>query len=98
VRLKETAMAKFKAVLLVILAAVLVDFAVENTQSPPDIRLFKFVLGHVPTFLLAYGCLALGLVVGWTAHVLRIRTKKREAASAAAPASTPEKPKPQQSQ
>ncbi len=91
-------MSKLKAVLLVILAAVLVDFAVENTQPPPDFKLFKFVLGQIPTFALAYSCLALGLIVGWTAHALRIRRKRREAAAAAALISTQEKPKSQEGQ
>lgn len=91
-------MTRLKAVLLVILAAVLVDFAVENTQPPLDIKLFKFVLGQVPTFLLAYICLALGLAMGWVAHVSRSRRKRREAAAAAALASAQEEQKPQQSQ
>jgi cell division protein FtsX len=91
-------MSKLKAVLLVILAAVLVDFAVENSAPPPDLKLFKFALGQFPTFLLAYVCLALGLVVGWTAHVLRMRRKRRQAAAAAVPASTQEEQKPQGSQ
>jgi uncharacterized integral membrane protein len=81
---------KFKVLLLIVLAAVLVDFAVENSAPAPEIKLFKFILGQVPTFLLAYICLAVGLVVGWTAHALRIRRKKREAAAAAAIPSAPE--------
>jgi hypothetical protein len=91
-------MSKLKAVLLIILAAVLVDFAVENSQPAPDIRLFKFVLGQVPAFALAYICLALGLIAGWTAHVLRVRRKRREAAAAAALISAQEEQKPQESQ
>jgi len=90
-------MSKVQAVLLVLLAAVLVDFAVENTLPPPDIKLFKFVLGQVPTFLLAYLCLALGLVVGWTAHMLRVRKKRRKAAAAVL-ASAQEEQKPQETQ
>ena len=76
-------MAKLKAVILVILAMVLVDFAVENAQPVPVIKLFKFPLGEAPTFLLTYISLAVGLVVGWVAHGLRIRRKRREAAAAA---------------
>ena len=91
-------MSKLKTVLLIILVAVLVDFAVENPQPPPDLKLFKFVLGPVPTYLLAYLCLALGLVVGWTAHALRTSRKRRIAAAAAALASAQEKQKPQESQ
>jgi hypothetical protein len=91
-------MSKLKTVLLIILVAVLVDFAVENPQPPPDLKLFKFVLGPVPTYLLAYLCLALGLVVGWTLHALRTGRKRRKAAAAAALASAQEKQKPQESQ
>ena len=91
-------MSKLKAVVLVILAVVLVDFALENTAPPPDLKLFKFILGRLPTFLLAYLALALGLIVGWTAHVLKVRKKRRKTAAAAAPASAPEEQKPQESQ
>jgi uncharacterized membrane protein len=72
-------MAKLKTVILVILAIGLVDFAVENAQPAPVIKLFKFQLGETPTFLLAYISLAVGLVVGWLAHVVSGRRKKREA-------------------
>jgi uncharacterized integral membrane protein len=83
-------MSKLKAVLLIILAAVLVDFAVENGAPIPDLKLFKFALGQIPTFLLAYLALALGLIGGWTIHVLRVRKRRRKAAAAAALASLKE--------
>jgi uncharacterized integral membrane protein len=79
-------MAKLKAVILVILAIVLVDFAMENLQPVPLIKLFKHPLGEVPTYLLAYSSLGLGLLIGWVAHGLRIRRKRREAEVAAASA------------
>ena len=41
-------MSKLKLVLLIILAGVLVDFAVENAQPAPAIKLFKFQLGELP--------------------------------------------------
>lgn len=71
-------MAKLKLAILIILAIVLVDFALENGQPGPEIKLFKQQLGVVSTYLLAYISLAVGLVVGWTAHGLRIRRKRRE--------------------
>lgn len=77
-------MAKLKAVILVILAMVLVDFAVENAQPVPVIKLFKFPLGEAPTFLLTYISLAVGLVAGWLAHVVSVRRKKRQAEAQAA--------------
>jgi uncharacterized integral membrane protein len=72
-------MAKVKLAILIILAIVLVDFAVENGQPVPELKLFKFQLVVIPTYLLAYISLALGLVIGWTAYGLRIRRKRREA-------------------
>ncbi len=77
-------MAKLKLAILIILAIVLVDFAVENSQPVPEIKLFKFQLAVIPTYLLAYISLALGLVIGWTAHGLRIRRKRREVHAALA--------------
>jgi uncharacterized integral membrane protein len=72
-------MSKIKLVLLIILTGVLVDFAVENAQLAPAIKLFKFQLGELPTYLLVYLTLVVGGVIGWVAHGLRIRRKRREA-------------------
>jgi uncharacterized integral membrane protein len=75
-------MSKLKVVLLIILAVVLVDFAVENVQPPLAIKLFKFQLADLPTYLLVYLSLVVGAVIGWVAHGLRIRRKRREAQAA----------------
>jgi len=75
-------MSKLKLVLLVILAAVLVDFAFENAQPALVIKLFKFQLGELPQFLVVYLSLAVGAVIGWVAHGLRIRRKRREVQAA----------------
>ena len=75
-------MSKLKVVLLIILAVVLVDFAVENAQPPLVIKLFKFQLGELPQFLAVYLSLAVGVVIGWVAHGLGIRRKRREAQAA----------------
>ena len=75
-------MSKFKAVLLIILTVVLADFAFENAQPAPAIKLFKFQLGELPSFLLIYLSLALGMLIGWVAHGLRLRRKRREAQAA----------------
>jgi uncharacterized integral membrane protein len=72
-------MAKLKLAILIILAIVLVDFAVENGQPVPELKLFKFQLAVIPTYLLAYISVVAGLVIGWIAHGLRIRRKRREA-------------------
>ena len=77
-------MSKFKVVLLIILAVVLVDFAFENAQPAPAIKLFKFQLGELFSFLLIYLSLAVGVVIGWVAHGLRLRRKRREAQAAQA--------------
>jgi uncharacterized integral membrane protein len=77
-------MSKLKMVWLIILAAVLVDFAVENAQPALVIKLFKFQLGELPQFLVVYLSLAVGLVIGWVAHGLKIRRKRRDAQAAQA--------------
>jgi uncharacterized integral membrane protein len=75
-------MSKLKVVWLIILAVVLLDFAMENSQPSPMIKFFKFPLTELPTFLLVYLSLAVGLVLGWFAHAVRLRRKKREAREA----------------
>jgi uncharacterized integral membrane protein len=77
-------MSKLKVMLLIILAVVLVDFAVENAQPALVIKLFKFQLGELPQFLVIYLSLAVGLVIGWVAHGLKIRRKRRETQAAQA--------------
>jgi len=77
-------MSKLKVVLLIVLAVVLVDFAVENAQPAPAIKLFKFQLGELPSFLLTYLSLVVGVLIGWVAHGLRLRRKRREAQAAQA--------------
>ncbi|HZE20976.1 MAG TPA: hypothetical protein VE082_02895, partial [Desulfobaccales bacterium] len=62
-----------------IVVAVLVIFAVGNSQPTPEIKFLKYQLGVLPTFLLAYISLAVGLIVGWVSHSLRIRRKRQEA-------------------
>jgi uncharacterized integral membrane protein len=71
-------MRKLKVVWWIILAVILVDFALENSQSSPMLKIFKFPLTELPTFLLAYLSLAVGLVLGWFAHAVRLRRKRRE--------------------
>ena len=77
-------MSRLKVVLLIILAVVLADFAFENAQPAPAIKVFKFQVGELSSFLLIYLSLAVGVVIGWVAHGLRIRRKRREAQAAPA--------------
>ena len=77
-------MSKLKVVLLIVLAVVLVDFAFENAQPAPAIKFFKFQLGELPSFLLIYLSLAVGALIGWVAHGLRLRRKRRETQAAQA--------------
>ncbi len=72
-------MNRVKLVLLIILLVVLVDFALENHAPTGELKLLQFTLGTAPTFLLVYGGLAVGLVVGWMGHVFRVRKKRRRA-------------------
>ncbi|MBM4300166.1 MAG: DUF1049 domain-containing protein [Deltaproteobacteria bacterium] len=85
-------MSNLKLVLLIILAVVLVDFAVENAQPALAIKLFKFRLGELPQFLVVYLSLAVGVAIGWVAHGLRIRRKRREAAAQTASAQQQQEP------
>jgi uncharacterized integral membrane protein len=85
-------MAKFKLVMLLILLIVLVDFALENGQPVPDLKLFKQELGTTSTFILAYISLAVGLLVGWSAFGLRVRKKRRHQAAQAALAQQSQEP------
>jgi uncharacterized integral membrane protein len=75
-------MSKLKLLMLIILVVVLVDFAVENAQPAQAFKLFKFQLGVLPHFLVVYFSLVVGMVVGWFAHGLKIRRKRREAKAA----------------
>ena len=89
-------MSKIKVVLLIILAAGLADFAYENRQPALVIKLFNFQLGELPQFLVIYVSLAVGLVMGWAAHGLRIRRKRWEAQ--AAPSASAQQQEPQEGQ
>jgi uncharacterized integral membrane protein len=74
---------KLKLVLLILVVVVLADFCLENRAHPPlQIKLFTFALVQVPIYLLACISLALGLVVGWFAHIFRVRKKRRQANAA----------------
>jgi uncharacterized integral membrane protein len=70
-------MSKLKIVLLIILTGVVTIFAYENHETAPAIKLFKFQLGELPQFLVVYVSLAVGAVIGWVGHGLRIRRKRR---------------------
>ncbi len=83
-------MNKLKALLLLLLGALLVDFAVENALPSPVLKLIKFELGKLPIFALVYGSFALGLLSGWLGHVLRAKRQRKAAALAL------EKPEPRQ--
>jgi uncharacterized integral membrane protein len=88
-------MSKIKVVLLIILAAVLVDFAVENAQPALVIKLFKFQLGELPQFLVVYLSLTVGVVIGWVAHGLSLRRKRRAAQAAQAASAQQQQQEPQ---
>jgi cell division protein FtsX len=83
-------MTKLKGLLLLLLVALLVDFAVENALPGPQLKLFRFELGNLSVFLLVYGSLAIGFLCGWLAHALKARKQKRAAALAAENAEAPQ--------
>ncbi len=90
-------MAKLKLAILIILATLLAVFAYENSSPSPALTLFKHQLVVIPTYLLAYASLALGLLIGWIAHGLRFRRKRRQAQVAQA-ASDQQRQEPQAGQ
>jgi uncharacterized integral membrane protein len=71
-------------ILLIIVVVVLADFALENRLLTSNLKLFTFTLGQLPTVVLVYAGLVLGLLVGWLGHVFRLRKKRRQAAAAVA--------------
>ena len=75
-------MTKLKGLFLLLLGALLVDFAVENALPGPQLKLFRFELGKLPIFLIVYGSLLIGFLGGGLAHTLKARRRKRAAASA----------------
>lgn len=77
-------MSKVKAVLLILVAVVVVVFAYENAQPSPMLRIFKYPLVELPTYILIYLSLVVGVLIGWVAHGLRLRRKRREAQAASA--------------
>jgi len=72
-------MTKLKGLLLLLLGALVVDFAVENVLPSPNLKLFRFDLGKLPTFLIVYGSCAIGFLGGWLGHALKVKRQKRAA-------------------
>ncbi len=75
-------MTKLKGILLLLLGALLLDFALENAHTSPSFKLFKFELGNLPIFLVVYASLGLGFIGGWLGHAIKVRRRKRAAALA----------------
>lgn len=91
-------MTKIKALVFLLLGALLVDFALENALPSPPLKLVKFDLGKLPIFLIVYGSLLTGLLGGWLAHVLKVRKQKRAAALTVEKTESPQAPQEQQDQ
>jgi uncharacterized integral membrane protein len=88
-------MTKLKGLLLLLLGALLVDFAVENALPGPQIKLFRFELGKLPIFLFVYGSVLIGFLGGWLARALKVRRQKRAAALALEKPEAPQAPQEQ---
>ena len=74
-------MNKLKGLLLLLLGALLVDFALENAVAGPQLKLFHFELGRLPVYLLVYGSLIFGFFCGWLAFALKARRQKQATAA-----------------
>jgi uncharacterized integral membrane protein len=75
-------MTKLKGLLLLLVGAILVIFAVENALPSPALKLFKFDLGKLPIFALIYGSFVIGFLGGWLGHLLKAKKQRRAAALA----------------
>ena len=76
------AMSRRKGVILALVAVLLLLFAQQNWSYPhPPVKLFGYEILPLPQGLIIYACLLLGFIVGWLAHGVRQRRKKRAAAS-----------------
>ena len=76
-------MTKLKGLLLLVLGALIVDFAVENVLPSPTLRLFRFDLGELPIFIIIYASLIIGFLGGWLGHILKAKRQKRAASLSA---------------
>jgi uncharacterized integral membrane protein len=85
-------MSKLKGFLFLLLVVIVVIFALANQDPVPTIRIFTVQIGTLPTYLLTYLCLVLGFLVGWVAHVFRIRRKRLAAAAVAGSAQEKQDP------
>jgi len=86
-------MARFKLVLLLLAAVLLVIFAMENRAYPnPPISLLGFAFLPLPHFLIIYTSLTIGFLAGWFAHVLKVKRRRREALAEAQEAAAAETP------
>jgi uncharacterized integral membrane protein len=76
-------MSRLKGLLLFILGGLLLLFALQNWSPPnPPVKMFGYEILPLPQGLIIYVCLLLGFVAGWLGHGMRLRKKKRSAASA----------------
>ncbi|MEW6660348.1 MAG: hypothetical protein AB1424_17010 [Thermodesulfobacteriota bacterium] len=89
-------MTKLKGLFLLLLGALLVDFAVENALPSPVFKLIKFELGKLPMFAIVYGSFGIGFLSGWLVHVLKVKRQKRAAALAAEKAEPRQAPQEQE--
>jgi uncharacterized integral membrane protein len=73
---------RLKGVIIFLLGVLLALFAWQNWQPPqPPVRLFGYEVLPLPQVLIIYLCLLAGFIAGWLAHGLRLRRKRRAAAS-----------------
>lgn len=72
-------MRKAKALWLLVIGAALTIFVVENWHYPtPPLQFLGFRFLPLPHALIMISCFVLGFLVGWLAHVLRVKKQKGE--------------------
>ena len=75
-------MNRLKGMLVFLLGILLALFAWQNWQPPnPPVRLLGYEILPLPQGLIIYLCLLLGFIGGWLARGVRLRKKRRAAAS-----------------
>ena len=72
-------MTKPKALLLLVLALLLLIFAVENLHYPsPPVKLLGLTFLPLPQSLIIYSCFLIGFLAGWLTHARKGKKQKKD--------------------
>jgi uncharacterized integral membrane protein len=72
-------MTKMKAIVLLVVGALLTIFIIQNWQQPsPPVQFLGFHFLPLPQSVIILGFLLLGFLAGWVAHVFLVRKSQQE--------------------